>query len=82
MNKNHIGLSVNSVMLLSGTGLDDYKKDGSKNHVTLSRGSYFMCYWTHTFHATRISFKLGLISIALASVSIIEMILRYCGVIW
>lgn len=40
------------------------------HEVTLSKGSRFDYYWNHPFHATRISFRLGIISIALAVISI------------
>ena len=38
--------------------------------ITVSPGSVFLYYWNHPFHATRISMKLGIVSIFLALTSI------------
>ena len=37
----------------------------------VSKGSCFMYYWNHPFHATRISMRLGVASILLALISIV-----------
>lgn len=39
--------------------------------VEVGKGNYFCYYWNHPFHATRISMKLGTISVFLAILSII-----------
>ena len=39
--------------------------------VVVSKGSCFMYYWNHPFHATRISMRLGVVSILLALISIV-----------
>ncbi len=39
--------------------------------VVVSKGSCFMYYWNHPFHATRISMRLGVASILLALISIV-----------
>ena len=39
--------------------------------IEITKGSVFKYYWDHPFHATRISMRLGLISIVLSSISII-----------
>lgn len=61
-----IGLSPNAWQLLQ---LDLRKCPCAE--VKVEKGCKFMFYWRHSNSATRISFKLGLISIALAVVGII-----------
>lgn len=46
-------------------------KDHLGEEVYLSNGSRFMYFWNHPFHATRISARLGWVSLALAIVSIV-----------
>jgi hypothetical protein len=63
-----VGLTSESVRIL----FDDL--NASKELVTVSKGNIwdvFMYYWSHPFHATRISFKVGILSIILGSVSLI-----------
>ncbi len=63
-----VGLTSESVRIL----FDDM--DASKETITVSKGNIwdvFMYYWSHPFHATRISFKVGILSIILGSVSLI-----------
>ena len=64
MTKNTVALTQNSQRLLFGslTNTDD---------VTILKGSKFIYFWNHPFHATRISMRLGVYSVALAIVSII-----------
>lgn len=69
--KENIGLSPNSIMMLSDSGLTPFKKGQPSQVVSVSKGNYFMYYWTHSFHATRISFKFGMLSVILGIISII-----------
>ena len=64
MTMNTVALTQNSQRLLFGslTNTDD---------VTILKGSKFIYFWNHPFHATRISMRLGVYSVALAIVSII-----------
>lgn len=48
----------------------DYK-ELIEGDVVLCKGNWFMYYWNHPFHATRISAKLGFISVVLAAISIV-----------
>lgn len=62
--KNMVALSPNSIRLLT-------EKDGKEDpktidSVIISRGSKFMYFWNHPYHATRISMRLGVWSIVLA----------------
>ncbi|MBR4129759.1 MAG: hypothetical protein IKU02_02415 [Bacteroidaceae bacterium] len=59
--KNHVALSHNSIRLLNG---NDENADFI-DQVTISKGSVFFYFWDHPFHATRISMRLGVISILL-----------------
>lgn len=52
--------------------LVDDKPDTIKGKtVQISKGCRLPYYWNHPFHATRISFRLGLISISIAVVSLL-----------
>ena len=64
MTMNTVALTQNSQRLLFGslTNVGD---------VTILKGSKFFYFWNHPFHATRISMRLGVYSVALAIVSII-----------
>ena len=75
LNPNFSGLTVGDIALnpasireLCGPGFDN--SDIVGKDVEVSKGCTFNYYWHHPFHATRISMKLGLISILLALVSI------------
>ena len=46
--------------------------------IEVSKGNCFCFFWHHPFHATRISMKLGFISIVLAIISIIVAIITSC----
>ena len=46
--------------------------------VEVGRGNCFCYFWNHPFHATRISMKLGVISVLLAIISIIATIVISC----
>ena len=59
-----VALSANSQRLLFG-------KIDNAGEVTITKGSKFIYFWNHPFHATRISMRLGVYSVALAIVSII-----------
>ena len=64
MTMNTVALTQNSQRLLFGslTNTDD---------VTILKGSKFIYFWNHPFHATRISMRLGVVSVALAIFSIV-----------
>ena len=64
MTKNTVALTQNSQRLLFGSLTN-------ADYVTISKGSKFIYFWNHPFHATRISMRLGVVSVALAIVSII-----------
>ena len=69
LNNKQIGLTSESVRIL----FDDMP-DISKEEINVSKGSIwdvFMYYWDHPFHATRISFKVGILSMILGIVSLI-----------
>lgn len=58
---NQVGLTSESIRILF-----DGKTNPSQELITISKGNIwdvFMYYWNHPFHATRISFKLGVISL-------------------
>ena len=63
-----IALNPASIRELCGPGFDNSDIVGSE--IEVYKGCLFSYYWHHPFHATRISMKLGLISILLALVSI------------
>ena len=46
--------------------------------VTVSKGSWLSYYWNHPFHATRISFRVGLPALIISVVSLILAVLPYC----
>lgn len=59
--------------------LVDDKPDTIKGHtVQISKGRRLPYYWYHPFHATRISFRLGFISIVFAAVSLLLSIFCSC----
>ena len=60
-NSDHVALTHNSIRLLNG---DDENPDSIKQ-VTISKGCRFLYYWNHPYHATRISMRLGMLSIVL-----------------
>lgn len=64
MKKKSVALTQNSQRLLFGSLTN-------ADYVTISKGSKFIYFWNHPFHATRISMRLGVYSVALAIVSII-----------
>ena len=67
----NIAISMNSFYELAEEGK---KKDEIEN-VSVSKGCHFCYYWNHPFHATRISARLGFISVFFAIISIILTIL-------
>lgn len=64
LGKDEVALSANSQRLL-------FDKVENAEEVTISKGSKFRYFWDHPFHATRISMRFGVYSVALAIVSII-----------
>lgn len=64
MKKGYAALSCDSLLML------DSNISAIKN-VQFSKGSKFCYYWNHPFHATRISMRIGTISIAMAIFSIL-----------
>ena len=66
-----VGLSALSCSLLLGN-------DSVENaEVTVSKGCWFGYYWNHPFHATRVSFRLGMPALL---ISIVSLILSICSV--
>ena len=63
-----IALNPASIMELCGSGFDN--SDIVGKDIEVSKGCPLCYYFHHPFHATRISMKLGLVSIILALVSI------------
>ena len=74
MTKSHVGLTSNSIRLLNGDGDDPDFID----QVSISKGCLFLYYWNHPFHATRISMRIGIISILIGIFSIILSIIVLC----
>ena len=58
-----IGLSPNSIRLLA--------LEEGENQVQISKGSKFLYFWNHPYHATRISMRIGILSIALTIISFV-----------
>lgn len=68
LNNNQLGLTSESVRIL----FDDMP-DISNEIIKVSMGNIWdtiMFYWNHPFHATRISFKIGIISLIIGVISI------------
>ena len=66
---NQVALNPASIREMCGEGKCNADLVGGE--VVVSKGSCFMYYWNHPFHATRISMKLGVASILLALISIV-----------
>ena len=69
LTSNQVGLTSESARIL----FDDMR-DVSKEVVKVSKGNIWdtiMFYWDHPFHATRISFKVGLPSLLIGLLSLI-----------
>lgn len=64
LRKDEVALSANSQRLLFG-------KIDNAGEVTITKGSKFIYFWNHPFHATRISMRLGVYSVILAILSTI-----------
>lgn len=62
---NKIAMTSNSLYLLSEQGVSPDKI----NEVTIDNGCKFCYYWFHPFHATRISYKLGLLGLMIGIAS-------------
>lgn len=66
---NQVALNPASIREMCGGGQNNSDLVGGD--VVVSKGNFFMYYWNHPFHATRISMKLGVASILLALISIV-----------
>lgn len=64
-----VALNPASIREMCGKGQSNSDLVG--RDVAVSKGSCFMYYWNHPFHATRISMRLGVASILLALISIV-----------
>lgn len=69
LNDNMLALNPASIRELCGSGFENADIVGKDLCVT--KGCRFMYYWNHPYHATRISMKLGVLSVLLAVVSIL-----------
>lgn len=69
LEENQVALNPASIREMCGKGQSNSDLVGKK--VVVSKGSCFMYYWNHPFHATRISMRLGVASILLALISIV-----------
>lgn len=70
---NRVGLTSESIRILF-----DGKDKVYQEEIRVSKGNFIdtiMFYWDHPFHATRISFKIGLPSLAISIVSLLLSIL-------
>lgn len=70
----YAALNYSSLYELVDESLDEIKG----KTVQISKGRRLPYYWNHPFHATRISFRLGLISIVFAVVSLLLSIFAAC----
>ena len=64
MKKDYVALSCDSLLMLDSD-------ISTINTVVLSKGSKFCYFWNHPFNATRISMRIGTVSIAFAVASIL-----------
>lgn len=64
--KGNVGLTLSSIRYF-GADNDKIIVQG----VEVGKGSWFRYYWDHPFHATRISCRLGVVSIGLGIVSLL-----------
>lgn len=69
LGKDEVGLSANSQRLLFG-------KIDNAGEVTITKGSEFRYFWYHPFYETRMSIRIGVISVAFAILSIIISLLK------
>lgn len=69
LKENQVALNPASIREMCGEGKSNSNLVGGE--VVVSKGSCFMYYWNHPFHATRISMRLGVASILLALISIV-----------
>lgn len=69
LEENQVALNPASIREMCGEGKCNADLVGGD--VVVSKGSCFMYYWNHPFHATRISMRLGVVSILLALISIV-----------
>ena len=74
LRKDEVALSANSQRLLFG-------KIDNAGEVTITKGSKFIYFWNHPFHATRISMRLGVYSIILAILSTILAIISIIAIL-
>lgn len=73
MEKAYIGLSPRSIRMLGNIGHNDSLK------ISVKKGCAICFYWTHPDNATRISVRLGFLSLVLGLLSIIQSILNIIG---
>lgn len=64
---NYVALTYSSLLQLS-TSNEDYKYI---DQLEISEGSWFPFYWNHPHHATRISMRLGFVSLIISALSFI-----------
>lgn len=65
----NIAMTPNSLYQLAEVG--ENKEDIKQ--VSVGKGCLFLYYWNHPFHATRITFKFGIISIISLIISVVSM---------
>lgn len=65
----NVALNPASIREMCGKGQSNSDLVGGD--VVVSKGCCFMYYWNHPFHATRVSMRLGVVSVLLAVISII-----------
>lgn len=66
--KNYAALTINSMHKLE---VEKAFKKGEDVDISISRTWWLPFYWNHPFHATRISMRIGLISIILGLIGIL-----------
>ena len=69
--KKKIALTYNSLRLLS-------EAPDEVENVEISKGCRFAYFWYHPFHATRISMRIGVISVIIGLVGVILSIISLC----
>ena len=78
INSGYVGLTPESIRLLTE---DNKRVLGKEASVNVSKSNnYHMFYWNHPFHATRISYRIGLFALFLSILSIIiTIVLSVCN---
>ena len=78
LTNDQVGLTSESVRIL----FDD-NPNASLELIAVSKGNIwdsFMFYWNHSFHATRISFKVGVVSVVVGILSVILSIISMSNI--